>query len=63
MKTAVGELRTSLDTVKIEVDKISQPDGNETQRQLQELKSEISTVKGLLLSRYLYTKLILVEIL
>lgn len=41
----------TLDTVKIEIDRINQNSSASTQTQLQNLESEISTVKGLLLSR------------
>lgn len=43
------ELKDSLEDVKVEVDKLSENGGSV--RQFLELKSEISSVKGLLLSR------------
>lgn len=49
VNSAVKELKTGLDDVKVEVDKLSENGGNV--RQFLELKSEISSVKGLLLSR------------
>lgn len=49
VNSAVKELKGSLDDVKVEVDKLSENGGNV--RQFLELKSEISSVKGLLLSR------------
>lgn len=49
LNESVKEVRISISSVKEEVDKISLSGG--TQRQLQELKGEISCVKGLLLNR------------
>lgn len=40
-----------MDSVKVEVEKINRISESSTNRQLQNLQSEISTVKGLLLSR------------
>jgi hypothetical protein len=51
MKESVNELQNNLTSVKVEVDKINQGAESNTQRQLSDLKSEIATVKGLLLSR------------
>lgn len=48
---SISDLKNSVNDVKIEVDKISQGGESSMQRQLHDLKSEISTVKGLLLSR------------
>lgn len=45
------ELKENLQSVKIEVEKLSNSSETSTHRQLQTLQSEISTVKGLLLSR------------
>ncbi|EFA10352.2 peroxisomal membrane protein PEX14 [Tribolium castaneum] len=50
-KQSVNDLKNNLLSVKVEVDKISQGAESSTQRQLSDLKSEIATVKGLLLSR------------
>lgn len=44
------ELKANLEDVKVEIDKLSENGGSV--RQLLELKSEISSVKGLLLGRY-----------
>lgn len=49
VNTAVKDLKDSLEDVKVEVDKLSENGGSV--RQFLELKSEISSVKGLLLSR------------
>ncbi|KAJ8985002.1 hypothetical protein NQ317_016913 [Molorchus minor] len=51
MKSSVEELKDGLRSVKVEVDKITQNSESTTQRQLSELKSEIVTVKSLLLGR------------
>lgn len=51
LKKSVHDLQNNLLSVKVEVDKISQGAESSTQRQLSDLKSEIATVKGLLLSR------------
>lgn len=51
MKSSIEELKDDLRTVKVEVDKLSQNSENNTTRQLVELKSEIASVKGLLLGR------------
>lgn len=51
VSTSISDLKSSLYDVKIEVDKISQGGETSMQKQLHDLKSEISTVKGLLLSR------------
>ncbi|XP_045473881.1 peroxisomal membrane protein PEX14 isoform X1 [Harmonia axyridis] len=50
-KKSVAELKTSLDSVKIEVDKISQNSDWNNERYLSDIKSDLSTVKGLLLGR------------
>lgn len=51
VNTSINEIKDTLETVKIEIDKINQSSSASTHRQLQNLESEISTVKGLLLSR------------
>uniref|UniRef100_A0A6P7FEX8 Peroxisomal membrane protein PEX14 n=1 Tax=Diabrotica virgifera virgifera TaxID=50390 RepID=A0A6P7FEX8_DIAVI len=51
IKTSVNELKEDLQSVKVEVDKISSSNESQTNRQLVELKSEIASVKGLLLGR------------
>ncbi|XP_018575911.1 peroxisomal membrane protein PEX14 isoform X2 [Anoplophora glabripennis] len=51
MKSSIAELKDDLKSVKVEVDKLSQSSENNTTRQLVELKSEITSVKGLLLGR------------
>ncbi|CAG9828904.1 unnamed protein product [Diabrotica balteata] len=51
IKSSVSELKEDLQSVKIEVDKISSSNESQTNRQLVELKSEIASVKGLLLGR------------
>ncbi|KAJ8945166.1 hypothetical protein NQ318_001632 [Aromia moschata] len=51
LKTSVEELKDSLQSVRVEVDKISQSSESDTHRRLSELKSEIVSVKGLLLGR------------
>ncbi|KAF5272184.1 hypothetical protein FQA39_LY01266 [Lamprigera yunnana] len=48
---SISDLKESLFDVKVEVDKISQGEESTVQKQLHDLKSEVSTVKGLLLSR------------
>ncbi|XP_017780009.1 PREDICTED: peroxisomal membrane protein PEX14 isoform X2 [Nicrophorus vespilloides] len=53
---SVGELKDGLASVKVEVDRIGQGTETSTQRQLQNLQSEISTVKGLLLSRNCFNR-------
>lgn len=52
MKESVKNLQENLECVKIEVDKINQSSDLNTSRQLSDIKSDIATVKGLLLSRY-----------
>lgn len=49
--SSIGQLKENLDSVKVEVEKINRISESSTNRQLQNLQSEISTVKGLLLSR------------
>ncbi|KAK9711495.1 Pex14 N-terminal domain [Popillia japonica] len=49
--SCVVELKEGLANVKSEVDKISQISESNTQRQLQNMQSDVSTIKGLLLSR------------
>lgn len=49
VSAAVKDLKDSLEDVKVEVDKLSENGGSV--RQFLELKSEISSVKGLLLNR------------
>ncbi|KAI4461606.1 peroxisomal membrane protein pex14 [Holotrichia oblita] len=49
--SCVVELKDGLANVKSEVDKISQISESNTQRQLQNMQSDVSTIKGLLLSR------------
>ncbi|KAG5894364.1 hypothetical protein JTB14_031924 [Gonioctena quinquepunctata] len=51
VKSSVDELKGDLQSVKVEVERISQSNENNTSRQLTELKSEITSVKGLLLGR------------
>ncbi|XP_019881838.2 peroxisomal membrane protein PEX14 isoform X2 [Aethina tumida] len=51
MKESVKNLQENLECVKIEVDKINQSSDLNTSRQLSDIKSDIATVKGLLLSR------------
>lgn len=51
MNSSIAELKDDLKSVKIEVDKLSQSSESSTTRQLIELKSEIASVKGLLLGR------------
>lgn len=51
-KKSVAELKTSLDSVKIEVDKMSQNSDWNNERYLSDIKSDLSTVKGLLLGRF-----------
>ncbi|XP_065173607.1 peroxisomal membrane protein PEX14 isoform X2 [Atheta coriaria] len=48
---SVTELKDSLQSVKVEVDRISQSGESHVQRQLEVLQGDIATVKGLLLSR------------
>lgn len=48
---SINNLRDNLTEVKTQVDRISQTENGSMQSQLQELKNEISTVKGLLLNR------------
>ncbi|VEN47594.1 unnamed protein product [Callosobruchus maculatus] len=48
VKSSVGEIKDDLQSVKVEVDRLN---GDNTSRQLAELKSDIATVKGLLLGR------------
>lgn len=54
VNSCVVELRDGLANVKSEVDKINHISESNTQRQLQNMQSDVSTIKGLLLSRYLY---------
>ncbi|CAG9856758.1 unnamed protein product [Phyllotreta striolata] len=51
VKSSVGELKEDLHNVKVEIDRITHESENHTSRQLIELKSEIASVKGLLLGR------------
>ncbi|KAF5282337.1 hypothetical protein FQR65_LT14326 [Abscondita terminalis] len=51
VNTSITDLKEYLYDVKIEVDKITEGGELTMQKQLHDLKSEISTVKGLLLSR------------
>ncbi|CAH0555829.1 unnamed protein product [Brassicogethes aeneus] len=51
LKKSVKELSDNLESVKIEVDRINQSTGSNTSRQLSDLKSDVATVKGLLLGR------------
>ncbi|GJQ80366.1 hypothetical protein Trydic_g12230 [Trypoxylus dichotomus] len=51
VKSSVDELREGLANVKLEVDKINHVSESNTQRQLQSMQSDVSTIKGLLLSR------------
>lgn len=51
MKSSIEELKDDLRSVKIEVDKLTRSSESSTTRQLVELKSEITSVKGLLLGR------------
>lgn len=53
VSSCVIEFRDGLANVKSEVDKINQISESNTQRQLQNMQSDVSTIKGLLLSRYL----------
>ncbi|XP_018321116.1 peroxisomal membrane protein PEX14 isoform X2 [Agrilus planipennis] len=48
---SVGEVKSDLTTVKIEIERLNQNTESGLQRELVDLKSEIATVKGLLLSR------------
>ncbi|KAL3270001.1 hypothetical protein HHI36_009058 [Cryptolaemus montrouzieri] len=50
-ENSVNELKRNLDDVKIEVDRIGRSSDRNTEKQLSEIKSDISTVKGLLLGR------------
>lgn len=49
--SSITELKDDVSSIKVEIEKISQVADNQTQRHLQSLQSDISTVKGLLLSR------------
>ncbi|XP_022918730.1 peroxisomal membrane protein PEX14 [Onthophagus taurus] len=51
VNSCVIDLKEGLASVKTEVDKINQISESNTQRQLQQLQSDVATVKGLLLSR------------
>ncbi|XP_044755716.1 peroxisomal membrane protein PEX14 [Coccinella septempunctata] len=51
MKKSVAELKSELDSVKVEVHKISRNSDWSKDRHLSDIKSDISTVKGLLLGR------------
>lgn len=51
---SISDLRDNLSEVRTQVDKIKNGEGTTTHMQLQDLRSEISSVKGLLLSRYIY---------
>ncbi|KAJ8964944.1 hypothetical protein NQ314_004499 [Rhamnusium bicolor] len=51
IKSSLEDLKDSLRSVKIEVERISHGSENNTNRQLVELKSEVASVKGLLLGR------------
>ncbi|KAK4876130.1 hypothetical protein RN001_012552 [Aquatica leii] len=51
VSSSITDLKESLFDVKIEVDKITQGGEMSVHKQLHDLKAEISTVKGLLLSR------------
>lgn len=55
MSESINELRDNLTEVKVQVDRISNCSDNvSTHSQLQDLKTEIASVKGLLLSRYVF---------
>ncbi|CAH1155876.1 unnamed protein product [Phaedon cochleariae] len=51
VKASVDQLKDDLQSVKVEVHKINESSENSTNRQLTDLKSEIASVKGLLLGR------------
>lgn len=51
IKKSVADLKQELSSVKVEVDKISSGSDSSLNRQLVDLKSDVATVKGLLLSR------------
>lgn len=51
LEDAVDDLKTSLNTVKTEVDRINYTNEITNERQLSELKSDIRSIKGLLLGR------------
>lgn len=56
VSSSIDEIKSNLESVKIEIDKINQSSDTSTHRQLQNLQSEVATVKGLLLSRFLLLK-------
>ncbi|XP_060528559.1 peroxisomal membrane protein PEX14 isoform X3 [Cylas formicarius] len=51
MRSSISEIRNDICDVKAEIDKINSSPDNEVARQLKDFKSELSTVKGLLLTR------------
>lgn len=51
VSNSINDLKDDLQSVKVEIDKISHSSEGGTYKQLRNLQSEISTVKGLLLSR------------
>lgn len=55
MKSSVDNLKDELQSVKVEVHRLGQDVDDHNSRQFQELKSEIASVKGLLLNRYVIT--------
>lgn len=54
MKKSVAELKADLENVKVEVHKISKNSDWNNERNLSDIKSDISTVKGLLLGRLVH---------
>ena len=50
--SSITELKDDVSNIKVEIEKISQIADNQTQKHLQSLQSDLSTVKGLLLSRW-----------